>query len=63
VNAATQAARVWSPPGTPRADRWFVGMLTTISHSGFGSLRLPMLLVAHGDRWVFTTKEFSFDVV
>jgi hypothetical protein len=63
VNAATKAARVWSPPGTPRADRWYIGTLITISHSGFGSLRLPMLLVAHGDRWVFTTKEFSFDVL
>jgi len=46
TNAACQAARVWSPPGTPRGDRWFIGTLTTVSHAGYGSLRLPMLLVA-----------------
>jgi hypothetical protein len=63
MNAACQAARVWSPPGTPRVDRWYIGTLTTISHPGYGSLRLPMLMVAHGDRWVFTTKEFTFDIV
>jgi hypothetical protein len=63
TNAASDAVRVWSPPGTSRADRWFLDVLITYSHPGYGSLKLPMLLVAHGDRWVFTTKEFSFDVV
>jgi len=63
VNTATRAVRVWSPPGTPREDRWFIGQLTTVAHRGYGSMRLPMLMVAHGDRWVFTTKEFSLDVV
>ncbi|MCX7028551.1 MAG: hypothetical protein NTU62_00325 [Spirochaetes bacterium] len=59
ANAEIQAARVWSPPGTPRADRWFIGTLTTVSHPGYGSLKLPMLLVAHGDRWVFTTMDYT----
>jgi len=63
VNSGGQAARVWSPPGTARADRWFISTLTTIPHRSYGPLRLPMLLVAHGDRWVFTTKDFTFDVV
>lgn len=62
TNSACQAARVWSPPGTPRGDRWFIGTLTTISHAGYGSLRLPMLLVAHGDRWVFTTMDYTFEL-
>jgi hypothetical protein len=59
MNAECQAARVWSAPGTPRADRWFIGTLTTVSHPGFGSQKLPMLLVAHGDRWVFTTMDYT----
>jgi len=61
MNAECQAARVWSPPGTPRDERWFVGTLTTISHPGYGSLALPMLMVAHGDRWLFTTMRYGFD--
>ena len=63
VNAGGQAARVWSPPGTPRADRWFIDTLITISNRSFGLKKLPMLMVAHGDRWLFTTREFTFDVV
>jgi hypothetical protein len=60
ANAECQAARVWSAPGTPRADRWFIGTLTTVSHPGYGSVKLPMLLVAHGDRWLFTTMHYTF---
>jgi hypothetical protein len=63
MNAECQAARVWSPPGTPRSDRWYISTLTTISHPFYGSLKLPMLLVAHGDRWVFTTMRYSFDLL
>jgi hypothetical protein len=63
VNSGGQAARVWSPPGTPRDDRWHIGALITIPHRGYGLQKLPMLMVAHGDRWVFTTREFTFDVV
>jgi len=59
ANAEIQAARVWSAPGTPRADRWFIGTLTTVSHPGYGSVKLPMLLVAHGDRWLFTTMHYT----
>jgi hypothetical protein len=61
TNAESQAARVWSAPGTARADRWFIGTLTTVAHSGYGSVKLPMLMVAHGERWLFTTKDFRFD--
>jgi hypothetical protein len=61
MNAESQAARVWSLPGTPRDDRWFIATLTTVSHPGFGSVKLPMLLVAHGDRWAFTTMDYTFD--
>jgi hypothetical protein len=59
ANTEIQAARVWSPPGTPRADRWFIGTLTTVSHPGYGSVKLPMLLVARGDRWLFTTMHYT----
>jgi hypothetical protein len=61
TNAESRAVRVWSPPGTPRGDRWFIGALTTVSHPGYGSLELPMLMVAHGDRWLFTTMSFRFE--
>ena len=59
--AGSHAVRVWSAPGTPRADRWFIGSLTTIPHPGFGTPDLPMLVVAHGERWVLTAKDFAFD--
>jgi hypothetical protein len=63
ASAGSHAVRVWSAPGTPREDRWFVGILTTIPHPGFGIPDLPMLVVARGDRWVMTTKDFAFDFV
>jgi hypothetical protein len=63
MNAECQAARVWSAPGTPRADRWYIGTLTTVSHPAYGSVKLPMLMVAHGDRWVFTTMRYAFDLL
>jgi hypothetical protein len=59
TNAESQAVRVWSPPGTPRVDRWFIGSLITVTHPGYGSLKLPMFLVAYGDRWVFTTMDYT----
>ncbi len=62
ATSVCQAARVWSPSGTPRGDRWFIGTLTTITHPAYGSLRLPMLLVAHGDQWVFTTMDYTFEL-
>jgi hypothetical protein len=61
TNAEIQALRVWSNPGTPRADRWFIGTLTTVSHPGYGPMKLPMLVVARGERWLFTTKDYAFD--
>jgi hypothetical protein len=63
TSAGSHAARVWSAPGTPRADRWFIDILTTIPHPGFGAPDLPMLVVAHGERWVMTTKDYTFDFV
>jgi hypothetical protein len=63
TTAGSHAARVWSAPGTPREDRWFLDVLTTIPHPGFGMPDLPMLVVARGGRWVMTTKDYTFDFV
>jgi hypothetical protein len=61
VSTGSHALRAWSAPGTPRADRWFLGMLTTFPHPGFAAPDLPMLVLAHGERWVLTTKEYRFE--
>lgn len=58
TNAEIRAFRAFSPPGTPSDERWMLNQLTTISHPAFGSLHLPMLLLAHGGSWVLTTKDF-----
>lgn len=61
TSRGSHALRAWSVPGTPRADRWFLDVLTTFPHPGFASPDLPMLVLAHGDRWVLTTKEYRFE--
>lgn len=58
-NPYLYSIRVFSADGTPRQDRWFFGLLESISHADYGSKRIPMLLLAHGEKWVLTTKKYS----
>jgi len=51
--------RAFSPAGTPPGDRVFVDMLCTYTHASYGAVALPILIVARGGAWAFTTKNFS----
>ena len=55
----TTCFRLWSPPGTPDADRWFLSVVEYVSHPAFGSVRQPILLLGHGSEWVLTTPHFT----
>ena len=58
-NPYLYSLRTFSSEGTPRGERWFFGLLESISHKEYGSKRIPMLLLAHGDEWVITTKKYT----
>jgi len=53
------AWRTFSPEGTPRKDRWFCNLLESVSHKKFGSKRIPILLLAHGQEWALTTMNYK----
>ncbi len=58
-NPYLYAWRTFSPEGTPREDRWFCGLLESVSHEKFGSKRIPILQIAHGEEWVLTTMDYK----
>lgn len=58
-NTYLYAWRTFSPDGTPKEDRWFCGLLESISHKKFGSKRIPILQIAHGAEWVLTTMNYK----
>jgi len=59
INPYLYSVRAFSPDDTPREDRWFFGILESIAHPDYGSKRLPILQLAHGEKWVLTTKNYT----
>jgi len=53
--------RAFSPATAERSDRIFIDMLETFTHESYGAVPLPILVVARGGSWAFTTKDFSFE--
>jgi hypothetical protein len=58
-NSPLYAFRAFSDPGLPMKDRVFIDMLESFTDARYGALPLSMLLVARGDSWVFTARDFS----
>jgi hypothetical protein len=52
--------RAFSTAETPVGDRLFIDMLYTYTDKIYGGTALPILIVARGGVWAFTTKDFSF---
>ena len=63
INTYLYSVRTFSSDGTPREDRWFFGLLESVSHPAYKSIRIPMILLAHGDKWVLTTKNYTLTPV
>ena len=61
MNPALHAIRLFSPPGTPREDRWHLGILDYLNHEDYGEERFPRLILAHGDDFVITTKDYILE--
>lgn len=55
-------SRVFSPPGTERTERFFLSQIDYVSHPAYGSIRQPILLLARGDRWLFTSRDYSLNL-
>jgi hypothetical protein len=58
-NSPAFILRAFSLPDVPRKDRVFIDMLESVTNKGYGSLPLSMLLVAKGDSWLFTARDFT----
>lgn len=53
--------RTFSPPGTPREDRWMFGLLETQLNPSFGNKRMPYLHLAHNNKIVLATKFYNIE--
>jgi hypothetical protein len=53
--------RTFSPASVPPEERWMLYMQIYETHSLHGTLRMPLLLLAHGRDWVFTTPDFTIE--
>jgi hypothetical protein len=58
-NSPIYVFRAFSKPDVPMKDRVVIDMLESFTHETYGTLPLSMLLVAKGDSWVFTARDFS----
>jgi hypothetical protein len=62
MNSPTLAFRGFSPAQVEAKERWFLSVLQYTTHPSYGSRDIPVLIFAHGGRWVFTTKDYALDV-
>jgi hypothetical protein len=59
LNPQTITLRLFSLPGTPREERWHIGILENSTHEDYGNERLPRLTAAKGEEWVLTTMDYE----
>jgi hypothetical protein len=55
------ALRLYSPLETPRRDSWHIGIHQVVLNKRFGHREIPRLVVARGDKWIFTTQDYTFE--
>jgi hypothetical protein len=51
--------RTFSPVSVAPGERWMLCLQVYETHSIHGFLRMPLLLLARGQEWVFTTRDFT----
>jgi len=57
------ALRLYSPFDTPRDEAWHIGIHQVMLNKHFGSREIPRLVLAKGDEWIFTTREYTFEPI
>jgi hypothetical protein len=57
MNSPTLAFRAFSRASTPLQERWFISVLHYTTHRSYGARQVPIMILARGGDWVFTTKE------
>lgn len=57
------ALRLYSPVETPRAESWHIGIHEVVLNEHYGNRELPRLVVARGDEWIFTTRDYVFEPI
>ena len=59
LNSPQYYFRCFTMPGVPSEDRFFIDLIESQVSPAYGSVTIPVLLVAKGSAWLFTTKHFS----
>jgi hypothetical protein len=55
------ALRLYTPYETHPEESWHVGILHAVLNDAYENRELPRLVVARDDRWVFTTRDYTFE--
>ncbi len=61
LNPFLHSLRLYSPDSTPQESRWHLGLLETISNKEYQSKKIPLLVLAHGNEWIFTTHTYTLE--
>jgi hypothetical protein len=61
TNSLITVFRAFGEPEDSSGSRTFISAMVTWTSEKYGPLPVPMLLVARGGKWVFTTKDFVMD--
>lgn len=54
--------RVFSPPGTPKEQRWMFCLLESTTHTSFGSKKIPLLYLCNNNKMILATKNYEREV-
>lgn len=58
-NSPEYSLRAFDASEEPPGDRLFVDMLESYTNASYGTVAIPFLIVARGNSWLFTTKDFT----
>jgi hypothetical protein len=58
-NSPQYSLRAFDDSGNPPGDRLFIDMVESFTDASYGSAPIPVLIVARGTTWLFTTKDFT----
>jgi hypothetical protein len=61
LHQSLYSVEAWSADSTPADDRVFLEILDITTNAAYGAKRLPRLCVAAGGRWLFTTRDYTFE--
>ena len=55
------ALRLYSPFDAPYNDRWHIALLDATLNRAYGFKKVPRLILMRGDKWVFTTQDYTLE--